>query len=216
MSKGWYGNSYGHYLASKGISVKQLKDIHHFPETIDYEDPEEFISAFWIASLKNDFSDFDFKKVFQITRSELYSRMNRYAYLSFEDFINDYNVPFNVLELAGRYIDEYDWFEEKYVDEYDKQNVSVEMTLDVYNLANKERKESWAGIDPIYDKLFEVYNEMEELPVTLQDKIILMDKLVDLQHHRGSIWTENEYHEFIDIDDLREDFEKKFKLERFR
>lgn len=214
--RGWHGNSYAHSLASKGISVRQLKDISNFPETIDYDDPEEFISAFWIASLKNNFSNFDFDKVFRITIQELHSRMNRYGYLSFEDFYHDYNAEFNALELAEYYYTDLDfkWFSDKYRDDILKQRVTYEMFLDVYDIVNKDRGESLAGLDPTYDKLFKIYKEMKELPTNLTDKIILMDKLIDLQHHRGSIWEDNEYFHAIDIEKLRNEFETNLRSVR--
>lgn len=212
--KGWYGNRYGHSLASRGISVRQIKDIYNFPEVIDYEDPEEFIVAFWIASLKNDFSEYNFDKVFRYTQGILTERMNRYGYLSFEEFYMDFNADFNIMPLADDYCEVYDWFGKKHENDCLKQNVTYEMAIDVYNILNKDREESLAGIDPTYDKLFEIYNEMEELPTNLRDKIIFMDKIIDIQHHRGSIWEDNEFYDPLDVEELRNKFERDYRMIR--
>lgn len=210
--KGWHGNSYAHYLASKGISVRQIKDIHNFPDYTNYNDPEEFIVAFWLASIKNDFSDFDFDEVFRYTKDVLKKHMNRYGYLSFEEFYNDYNYD-NVLMLAEDYIYSYEWFAEKHEDTYYKNKVTREMAKDIYDMLNNDREESWAGVDPTYDKLFEVYKELQNNPKILRGKIILMDKLVDLQHHRASIWVDNNKI-WVDVEKLRNEFETNLRRVR--
>lgn len=216
--KGWFGDKFKHSLASKGISARQIKDIYNFPTTINYDDPEEFISAFWIASLKNDFSDFDFEKIFDFTKEVLKPRLNRYGYLSFEEFYNDPESYGNINVIAEEYIDEKDWFREKYSEAFYNGFFSDELhkeyAKDVYNTINVERSLSLAGLDPEYDKLFKTYKELENSPNTLREKIILMDKLVDLQHHRYSIWMDKYYDDYLDIEKLRDEFEKKYRLIR--
>jgi len=210
----WFGNRYGHSLASRGISVRQLKDIKHFPETINYDDPEEFISAFWIASLNNDFSDFDFEKVFEMTKEDVASRLNRYGYLSLEEFINDPDVTLNTGCLVENYFEEYEWFKEKHYDDFWDDNITDEMIKDTYKVLNQDKGERWSGFDPEYDLLYKFYKEnLVEFPIRLQDKIILMDKIIDLQHHRGSVWRDKDGR-FLDIERMRNKFEEYYGMIR--
>lgn len=222
--KGWFNNKYGHSLASRGISVKQLKDITYFPETIDYEDPEEFISAFWIASLKNDFSNYNFDKVFDYTNEILENRLNRYGYLSFDEFYTDENY-WNIKYLAEDYIISYDWFAKNHEEDYYKNKVTRKMAKDIYDSINEDRDKSLAGLDPVYDKLFDIYKDIQKQPTETIDKILLMDKMIDLQHHRGSIWVDEplpkisdidglKYSDFLNIMELRNDFESKWSRVR--
>lgn len=77
MSKGWYGNSYKHNLASRGISTKDIKDVIQYPEVIDYSNASEIIVGFWSTNISNDYSKFDFDKAFVVLNNQLtdYIRM---------------------------------------------------------------------------------------------------------------------------------------------
>jgi len=68
--KGWYGNSYNHSLASRGITTKykNIKDIE-----LPYI--KKAIFSFWKASYENNFSDFDFDGFFDNAKTNLYHQV---------------------------------------------------------------------------------------------------------------------------------------------
>jgi len=208
MSKGWYGNRYGHSLASRGISVKQIKEIYEFPEVIDYSNPEEMIVAFWLASLNNDFSNFDFKKAFDRACAEV-------------EFYGD--QIFQVRKDLNSYQDVIDHAKYgNHEDRKDVESIVKEIGLEKYMKedADKDEYDEKYGtkfLNPDYDD-YEIMNRDVEFaeymiwlkkeienPMTLQDKISLMDSLIYMQHTTGSIWDD------FDVEELREEFEKKYE-----
>lgn len=207
--KGWFGKSEQHSLTSRGISVRQMKDIYNFPEVIDYHNPEEMFVAFWIASLKNDFSRFDFDKAF----AEIMDVIEMYGEQIFQER-HDLNTQQDVLDHStyGNYENR------KEVEELVKE-IGLKKYLDEY--ANKDEYDEEYGskyLNPDYDdthimsrdiefaeEIISLKKELSE-PMTLKDKIILMDNFIDYQHSTGSIWDE------FNVDELREEFDRKYKM----
>jgi len=95
--RGWPNHSREHALAARGIRCRaggMVEDRVRFPESSvsrDYESRREYIQelmvAFWVASLDNDFSRFDFQQWFDIGRGMLDADLMIQARMSAEDII---------------------------------------------------------------------------------------------------------------------------------
>lgn len=90
-------------------------------------------------------------------------------------------------------------FCEKYDEMIYNDSSEKEMDIFVFNYSHNfeyfNKKE--------YAIVGELYKETLNPPNNLQDKIILMDRLVNLTHDRGSIWHGDGMYGFIDIPKLR-------------
>lgn len=193
--KGWYGNTHKHSLASRGISTREIKYFVDYPEVIDYSEIEEIIVGFWFASLKNDFSKFDFDLAFKNMNEILEKVASEWGYLGVEKWKE--HVDYGIIVDNLCYSDKD--FCEKYDDMIYGDSSEKEMDIFVFNYSHDfeyfDKKE--------YAIVGELYKETLNPPEKLQEKIILMDKLVNLTHDRGSIWHGDGMYGFIDIPKLR-------------
>ena len=165
--KGWYGHRHKHSLASRGILTKDMKDIIQYPEVVNYNDLEEVIIAFWLANIKNDYSNFDFDKAFKNIKEELiqYIEQVHTTWSSIEDIENT---------LKAREIKNIDYFPKTY-------------------------------------ELMEYVWEIEDRKSNQIEDIILMDKIIDFQHNRGSIFMDEHDESFVNIEKMREKFDGTYR-----
>jgi len=195
--KGWYGNRYGHSLASCGIKtkgkllsweegfdwlsdmydweIKMYKDIYCFPEVINYNNSEEIVIGFWFSSLKNDFSKFDFEKAF----SNLYQDVKNYAQFNI-DCIYGFSNP-------------------------EKEKPSLDFLYSLYNNNKKEYNNMIREVISLDStpEYFDLMNEIKNRNNILKDNIILMDKVIHTQHHSRGDWVLEGNDGFLDIDTIR-------------
>jgi len=176
--KGWYGNKQQHCLASMGIRTKEIKDIIQYPDIINYLSSEEIIIGFWNASVNNDFSRFNFDKAFENLEDEM------------TDYVKEHGR--NEYGYNGKYID--DIINKKIdIDDCEFNIASILCIVEIRNI--KSRKNG------IYTFDNEKYYTKKEFD------ILLMDRIIDLQHRSGSVLKDNEF-EFINIEKLRKKFEE--------
>lgn len=168
--KGWYGNKQAHSLASRGIRIKDIKDIIKFPEVIDYLNPEEIIVGFWIANIKNDYSNFNFDKAFDNAECMLQYQaemvFDDYPDITPEDVVYCYENNIEMKSIYGEY----------------------GIFIRDYNMAK-------------------LYLKVKDRPIKLIDKIILMDEIIHLEHATGSIFWDDKEDSWLDIDQIRDDFD---------
>ena len=208
--KGWYGNKHRHSLASRGISTREMRYIVEYTQTIDYNEPEEIIVGFWVSSLKNDYSNFDFDKAFSRLNKTLQERSAEWGYLGIEAWkkVVEYDV------IVDNLCFEDEVFCTKYEELVNSDSSEKEMDKFVFeythNLSVADSDMFEVGI---YNNIFDLYKQTLNPPRTLREKIILMDKLVNATHDRGSIWDGDDGYGFIDIPQLRKKVEKAWELE---
>lgn len=61
-----------------------------------------------------------------------------------------------------------------------------------------------------------IYLKVKDRPIKLIDKIILMDEIIHLEHATGSVFWDDKEDSWLDIDQLREDFDKSMKRLRVK
>jgi len=93
--KGWYKHPREHALAAKGISTKKrmeakgvVADLVKFPtEDIDYWDMQEVFTLFWVSSLSNNFSKFNFDKAFDFIENTIKQRLNEHGAFGWDKYL---------------------------------------------------------------------------------------------------------------------------------
>ena len=195
--KGWYGSRQAHSLASRGISTREISYFVEYPEVIDYNEVEEIIIGFWFGSLKNDFSKFDFEKAFKKLNERLEELASDWGFLGAEMWKK--HVAYDVI------VDDLCYMDKDFCKQYDKMiydNLGEkEITEFVFNNVQNDYYDGEST--PQFHVIKELYKETLNPPRDVQEKIILMDRLVHATHDRGSIWYGDEGYGFIDIDMLR-------------
>jgi len=178
--KGWYGNPHKHSLASRGISTKSMKDVIQFPEIVNYRDSEEVITAFWSASIKNDFSNFDFEKAFKLLREEMLEYVGNYGYSEYgyrSEQINNF--------ITGK----------EEVDDYEFNIASMES---IWNIQYIDSRKS--------DNKYTFDNKNHHTKKEFD--ILLIDRIIDLQHISGSVLKDKYGDKHLDIEKMREKFDE--------
>lgn len=106
VKKGWFNESEAHGLCARGIRVRpvkvvpplvspfvaegMVKDIITFPKvSIDYYDPEEVFTLFWVSSLRNDFSGFDFDKAFSELDDRFKCKLAEHGYFGWNEYLEN-------------------------------------------------------------------------------------------------------------------------------
>ncbi|MHA1285912.1 MAG: hypothetical protein ACTSPB_00785 [Candidatus Thorarchaeota archaeon] len=104
--QGWFNEREAHGLCARGIRVRpvkivppfvspfvaegKVKDVVLFPTmSIDYYDPEEVFTLFWVSSLKNDFSSFDFDKAFNELDNRFKSKLAEHGYFGWDEYLEN-------------------------------------------------------------------------------------------------------------------------------
>jgi len=175
---GWHGESVRHKLAASGISMRANAVFRPYRPVgrIDYNDSEQWIFAFWKASIENDWDEFDFNKVFEIGKREIV------------DWV----------DLNAEMVDI--WF----VEEYARDN-EIPETTDYDIIVDMMIDDGWFYPDWSWD---EVYEELCNPPKELAKKIILVDKLIHLQHGTGNVLRDKEGAHIEDMNFLRAKFDR--------
>ena len=115
---GWRRHSREHSLAAHGISlrrrvrkprlleadgVSEMRDRIRFPEmSVDYHNPEEVFTAFWVANKTGDYSNFDFESGYMLARDAFRHRLALNGALGGEVFLEALETEAGVEPVAAK------------------------------------------------------------------------------------------------------------------
>lgn len=160
---------------------------------------EDIIKNFWLCSLKNDFSDFDWDEAFEEYYPRLYENCNVHGlceYESFKEYIEEMygDLEETIPEWAVIKTD-FTWIGE---------NSAVNALItNMYEQLNSQYSEGVHGDNKeLLDKIENRGN------MTEPELIQLFDACIHAQHMTGDILED------IDVDDLRKDTEKEYEEEK--
>lgn len=189
MTKGWYGNSQKHSLASRGITTKiELNYYKNKGELVFFD--------FWKANIKNDYSVFDFESAYEFFRETLEDKLAQFGQRGFDEWngqMDEYAVEYMEEVLINQGIEP----DDEYGDKWEKQ---------IYQFYEEDRKN---GLKGEYVKEWnELLDKINNPPINHLEKILLMDRLIHMEHENGEIFN---------IDSLRDEFDKWYTgVRRFR
>ena len=214
-SRGWHRESRRHALARRGIKTRclvakgMIKDIVEFPKgvEVDYRNPRHWMTLFWVSSLNNNFSNFDFDRVFDISERVMYEKLRAHALVSAEDTLNYFReleetgdvsyllfVQSPMSRMWSTFMEKKDSLE-KVVGEQDAQWLNENptkpmpehMALKLANNIHETARDIFAEESP-YREMVETYKMLQDRPERLEDRVFLVDKIIDTYHVGGSIW----------------------------
>jgi len=208
MNKGWPGESRRHAMAARGIPCRANAVFRPYRPTgpIDYtHGDEEWVMAFWKASIEDDWDEFNFEKVFALARQymdmwrqhEIESIMDdniERAYIYASDKAVDGVLPgVGPIDIIFPVDDMY----------YDEDTESLQMAVAEMMV---EEEEGLGRKPRGWTKLRE---ELNNPPKDIQGKIMLIDSIIHTQHWGGSLLKDKDW-EDLEIGPLRQKFEKTY------
>ena len=191
MSRGWHRESRRHSLASRGIKTSNLSlKVGGKREKIDYENPRSWIFAFWKANIEKDYSNFDFDKVFDYTKRMvdmyIFSNTSETIYLPTKHPWEEAET-LSVDEVMNR------------IDEAESISDMDDIFYDIQ-----------AGSSLEWD-VFVLAYYMRHPPKDQRSKVLLVDNIIHVYHTGGSLFWDKAKDDFLDIEQLREEFEREYE-----
>jgi len=148
---------------------------------------EGLILRYWNLSIEGRLSSFKFDKAFKLFRAKIKEKLGSHGMLELEDYINGIEKYYDVNALKQF---AYHSFHTDYSDGYEE----------ILKRLFKPRYENFRTIyidDPVYNRILNVYNDLENPPFELKPQILLMERAINCAHRDGM---------FIDIEALREKY----------
>jgi len=153
-------------------------------------DYESIVRNFWMHSVTNRMNEFDFCAAFKSMREPIRSKLSEHGLLTFEEFCEN---------------------EENFFDYSCLEQFTVNTNYICIDIEAIKKGVLKAKYDAFRDT-FESYSTFNDLKgllceldnyhgATIEEKIILFDKIIHSQHETGDIFDE------LNIDDLREEVE---------
>ena len=156
------------------------------------------IISFWNCSIDETMDKFDFERFLSEFEEKLIAKLSGHGQLSFDDYIKFLNKYYDVEILREfEYISKHTGYKQTYED------ILHAIFDERYKMFNKRFSKS-----EIYKNIINIFKELKDREhLTRRDKIFLVDKCIDLQHHSGFVID-------VDITKLKKEFEQNEKRKR--